>query len=93
MKTDMLGQVIQTGDIIVTPGRYGSTLYVNISVILDVHKRRVVSCGASQGGTLINFDRSVKIKPSMILDTEICKEVQTIFDDPRWSKYLKDSNE
>lgn len=93
MKTDMLGQTIQVGDILAYPGRVSSDLWVNIGVVLNIYKHKVAACGGINPGHLQNYDRAIRIKPSMIQDKDILQELQEIFDNPKYAKYLDGSGD
>lgn len=76
---DLVGQTIHTGDVIAYAQRNGDQGTLSIGLVIDrggkqVHGFRLYKSGwtpRSKPGKLNNYERAIKIKPSMILDPDL----------------------
>lgn len=63
MVLDYLGQVIETGDLIVYPGRHGSQLWISKAVVLDVNEDASLTVETESGirKKIVRTDRVVRV--------------------------------
>jgi hypothetical protein len=91
---DIIGQEVKAGDILAYAQRGGDTSKLTIGVVLNSGTKEVIGLNTygwlddkyttsswiprTKSGKLNNYDRAIKIKPSMIADSELRQAVSDL---------------